>query len=300
MYTVFIDEMVKKISSNHGGLLSRQELTDILVEYWQDYAVHIWSIPDIFDVANRNAIPTSIEMARESLRNMESYVDSEYGMTWDSVELAVEKWHSDVSFDEMSDEKLAEYKGRFAFKYIDGEEERTLFRDIVGGVFSDGLLSAKRAAQVVANTRMIDIDIYSVDEESSSIIADDFSGHTKFCLTIEPEKVPCIDFHYMYRDGANWKNHGSISFANPTGEDSDFLYEKFLALLEDGYFVAEQVSLLTLFNDNYDANYDHGFHEIHHLKELVTKPEDDREILEFLAEFEEASKSGWTPVRTGE
>ena len=113
-----------------------------------------------------------------------------------------------------------------------------------------------------------------------------------------------VEIKYMYRDGANWKTHASHSFPNHQGMFAIDIERRLLDACDDGgLFVAEQVGLPVMFNEDYDDDYDHGYHEIVCVNRLVNDKapsSETRSISEFLDEFERESNKGWTPVRTGD
>lgn len=54
-----------------------------------------------------------------------------------------------------------------------------------------------------------------------------------------------IDFRYMYRDGANYKNHGRVILHNPLGLSAAEVEARLKAVLDSGeYFIAEQTGVL--------------------------------------------------------
>lgn len=101
-------------------------------------------------------------------------------------------------------------------------------------------------------------------------------------------------FEYFYRDGSNYKQWGSVVFRGAC--DAALRDRMFAALDNDGYFIAHQVRLPELFFTHGlpDAD-DHCFHELAEVSTTAELPNDplERTIVEFAAEMESASKSGW-------
>ncbi len=71
-----------------------------------------------------------------------------------------------------------------------------------------------------------------------------------------------IQFHYIYRDGANYKNLGSVIFANDTyislSELDDIIKSK---LISGSYFYANEWEIPDLHFGSWDQEFDHDFHE---------------------------------------
>ncbi len=101
-------------------------------------------------------------------------------------------------------------------------------------------------------------------------------------------------FNYLYRDGSNYKQWGSVTFRGVA--DSTLRSRLSAALDTDGFFVAQQVRLPELFFAGDAPNVDdHCFHEMADLSATNDAPNDafGRTIEQFVAEMERASKAGW-------
>jgi hypothetical protein len=74
--------------------------------------------------------------------------------------------------------------------------------------------------------------------------------------------MPNIKFHYLYRDGANYKNHSFVIFNNPTNialaEVEKSIQQK---LIEDTWFYADKWNLPDLHFGTWDNKIDHTWHE---------------------------------------
>ncbi len=74
--------------------------------------------------------------------------------------------------------------------------------------------------------------------------------------------MPNIKFSYLYRDAGNYKNYGSVIFANPNNLSLEHLLELIRPKLIDGtWFHAKEWGLPDLHFDRWDEELDHGFHE---------------------------------------
>jgi len=101
-------------------------------------------------------------------------------------------------------------------------------------------------------------------------------------------------FAYLYRDGSNDKQWGSVTFRG--APDASLLQRLSAAFESDGFFIAHQVRLpeLFCFPSAPDAD-DHCFHEMAEVIATANVPDDrfNRTIAEFVAEAERAAKAGW-------
>jgi hypothetical protein len=71
-----------------------------------------------------------------------------------------------------------------------------------------------------------------------------------------------LALHYMYRDGANYKESAFVVFANPLDLSSKGVEELLReCLFSDENFIAENVSLPPCYFDEDDAKHAHGLHE---------------------------------------
>ena len=97
-------------------------------------------------------------------------------------------------------------------------------------------------------------------------------------------------FHYMYRDGSNWKRHGEVVF---TGEPEDYdNYEKELrkCFEDNDNFMADQIDVPERFGWNGGDEDDHCWHEFVAVPETSSDPDDERTPQEFLECVRKAGK----------
>jgi hypothetical protein len=101
-------------------------------------------------------------------------------------------------------------------------------------------------------------------------------------------------FDYMYRDYDNWKMPGSVVFVNPDGLPLDVAATRLRrACCEDGNFNARQVDVPEVYYENTNVETEQIFHEFCGLEPTSKPTSDPRTLLQFLGEFEAASRSGW-------
>ena len=107
-----------------------------------------------------------------------------------------------------------------------------------------------------------------------------------------------IRFVYMYRDASNYKQHGEVILPNETQRTVEEVDTQIRFLLSDGlFFIARQVQVEERFFDVVSED-DHPWHEFV-MVEATTDPafdpvpEQQRDIINFLKELEQAHRSGW-------
>jgi len=107
-----------------------------------------------------------------------------------------------------------------------------------------------------------------------------------------------VKFHYLYRDGSNYKKWGDVVFSTL----DDLSIESILKSLresfsEDGLFIAHQVRIPEVFlADEYPlSDDDHCFHEFADVELTLDATNDkcNRSIGEFVAEVGKEAERGW-------
>ncbi|MGY6521454.1 MAG: hypothetical protein ACXIUD_06990 [Mongoliitalea sp.] len=92
-----------------------------------------------------------------------------------------------------------------------------------------------------------------------------------------------LKLNYLYRDGANFKQFGSVVFANPNfitpREASDKLK---LKLISNEFFVPQDWELPRLHYHPYDSEIDHDYHEFVNFEWTEDDVTDSRKVDEFL------------------
>lgn len=99
--------------------------------------------------------------------------------------------------------------------------------------------------------------------------------------------MPNIKFSYLYRDGANYKNFGSVVFKGDDQirlQDLEGLVKS--KLISGCWFYATQWKLPDLHFGFWDEELDHGFHEF----EMIEYTDDNPDFLLSLSEFAELVK----------
>jgi len=74
--------------------------------------------------------------------------------------------------------------------------------------------------------------------------------------------MPNIKFNYLYRDGANYKKHGFVIFANPDNTELASLKTLIRSkLIDETWFYADEWNLPVLFGETFDYKIDPTWHE---------------------------------------
>ena len=104
---------------------------------------------------------------------------------------------------------------------------------------------------------------------------------------------PNVSFNYMYRDAANYKQHGEVIFANRDSLSIEEIKQKIIATLYDGeFFITKQVGVESCFFGDPVGPDDHPWHEFCDVSESG-QPASERDIADFIEDLEEANRNGW-------
>ncbi len=92
-----------------------------------------------------------------------------------------------------------------------------------------------------------------------------------------------IKFNYLYRDAGNYKQYGSVTFANPQGIPVDEIERNIRAALIDGeFFRPKQWEVPNLHGYEWDDELDHDWHEFERVEGREDGTNPFRSIDEFL------------------
>ncbi|MDM8177769.1 hypothetical protein QT327_26040 [Olivibacter sp. 47] len=99
-------------------------------------------------------------------------------------------------------------------------------------------------------------------------------------------------FSYMYRDGANYKNHGEVIISNPDNVSLVEALERLqLCLIDEMYFYAHTLGVPDLHFPHWNDLYDHSWHEFVALEETQEPPTVEWSISDFLNNCESLLKN---------
>jgi hypothetical protein len=107
-----------------------------------------------------------------------------------------------------------------------------------------------------------------------------------------------VRFHYLYRDGSNYKKWADIVFSNADELSTEGVTRRLReAFLTDGIFIAHQVRVPEVFlalEDELTPD-DHCFHEFDSVEATSDLPNDlfGRSIRDFIVEVVREAERGW-------
>ena len=93
MYDYILEEMADAISKELR--VDNAEVLNILGRYWQDKIAHVWQVEDVFESARRAGKPITREDAVEILHEVFDHLDSDLGITWMILDIALEDYKID-------------------------------------------------------------------------------------------------------------------------------------------------------------------------------------------------------------
>lgn len=177
MQTHHILEMAKAISrhlrSEYGLPVEAAAIIPPLEGYWAGFAVHIWSVEDVIAQSHVNGWPMCEADALEILQDIERDVDSEHGITWQSLSDALDAWGESVRWAELDAASMRAFIGHFI---VEAGEHR---------VPVDGtLLDAVERARALANCA--EASVISIPSALVGIPGAEEEG--RVLLTLHPEE----------------------------------------------------------------------------------------------------------------
>lgn len=95
-----------------------------------------------------------------------------------------------------------------------------------------------------------------------------------------------ILFEYLYRDGANYKNHGYVIFSNNRNFNLDEIEVSLREKMFDGeWFCAMRWQVPDLHFEKWDCEVDHLYHEFSFIEYTSDPPTETRDIKVFLSQL---------------
>ena len=88
-----IENILEKKLPEHGYPVPISLIQEILNDLFDSVALHLWSREDVVKVVQKRGGPISPEAIDEILANIEGHVDSELGITWLTLEIAVDDFY---------------------------------------------------------------------------------------------------------------------------------------------------------------------------------------------------------------
>ncbi len=109
MYDHMLLEMAETISQHCGVRVDHA--MNALIHYWQDKIAHVWQVDDVFESAIQAGQPITRADAIELLKQVFDGHDSSLGISWTTIECALEDYHLD--FARLSEAQYADVCGVF-------------------------------------------------------------------------------------------------------------------------------------------------------------------------------------------
>lgn len=109
MYDFMLLEMAEAISIKCGTRID--DAMNALIGYWQDKIAHVWQVGDMLETARRAGKPITRTDAIELLKSVFDNHDSSLGITWQTLDVALEDYH--LEFASLPAEKYGEVHGVF-------------------------------------------------------------------------------------------------------------------------------------------------------------------------------------------
>ena len=109
MYDHMIEEMADAIAKELH--LEPNAILPSLHRFWHDKIAHVWQVEDIYESARRVGKAVTREDAIGLLQDVFHHHDSSFGITWDSLDAALEDYRLDLTT--LPEERLSEVHGIF-------------------------------------------------------------------------------------------------------------------------------------------------------------------------------------------
>lgn len=147
MYDYMLEEMAEAIAKEFH--LDNNEVLRVLSRYWQDKIAHVWQVEDVLEAAHRAEKPITRDDALTILQQVFHGLDSELGITWLTVDVALEEYSLD--FNTLRPEAYSQVAGVFEVwrKYDAVSVQFGLFPNQMDGNLPDALEFAKHLARSV-------------------------------------------------------------------------------------------------------------------------------------------------------
>ena len=147
MYDYILEEMAEAIAREFR--LDNNDVLGVLSRYWQDKIAHVWQVEDVLEAAHRAEKPITCEDALAILQQVFHGLDSELGITWLTVDVALEEYSLD--FNTLTPETYDQVAGVFEVwrKFDAVSVQFGLFPNQMDGNLPDALEFAKHLARKV-------------------------------------------------------------------------------------------------------------------------------------------------------
>ncbi|MBL7163245.1 MAG: hypothetical protein ISS57_11610 [Anaerolineales bacterium] len=162
MYEHQILNMARKVQQYLADFKGIQvepgDIAEPLREHWAEFAVHVWHTEDIFFQAENMALPMSRSLAREILRGIEEVIDCENGITWVTIDDAIQRGTENINWSELSDAEMAAFSGNFVLAWETPSRRLRRCRPVVGS-----LLDAVQGARGIVRRSIMQVRVLATE-----------------------------------------------------------------------------------------------------------------------------------------
>lgn len=109
MYDYMLEEMADAIARECH--VDNNDVLRVLGQYWQDKIAHVWQVEDVLEAAHRAEKPITRTDAQTILEQIFDDLDSDLGITWLTVDVALEEYSLD--FNTLTPEAYSQVAGVF-------------------------------------------------------------------------------------------------------------------------------------------------------------------------------------------
>jgi hypothetical protein len=109
MYDTMLEEMADELARELR--LDNAAALRVLSAYWRDKIAHVWQVSDLLEAALQAGQPITQADAQDLLQDIFASHDSSLGITWTTLECALQDYHLD--FASLAEGKYAEVYGVF-------------------------------------------------------------------------------------------------------------------------------------------------------------------------------------------
>ncbi|WKZ52665.1 MAG: hypothetical protein QY329_07975 [Anaerolineales bacterium] len=147
MYDYMLEEMAEAIGRECH--VDQNDVLRVLGQYWQDKIAHVWQVEDVLEAAHRAEKPITREDAQLILQEVFHELDSEMGITWLTLDVALEEY--ELAFHELTSETHKQVVGVFEVWRLHDpiSTQFGLFPDQMNGNLPEAMEYAKQMARQV-------------------------------------------------------------------------------------------------------------------------------------------------------
>lgn len=88
MQNTYLHEMALALEKQLG--VRYDDALRVLNDYWVDKITDVWSVANFIGIAVERGVPITREIAQELAENVQGHIDPEQGISWMTLEIAVE------------------------------------------------------------------------------------------------------------------------------------------------------------------------------------------------------------------